>query len=63
MQIFNRWGQQIYEDYQNIGWDGRLRSGTIAPSGSYMYIIRIQPLTVPPSDEELYKGWLNLILD
>ena len=53
----------IFEEYQNIGWDGRLRSGVMASSGSYMYIIRIQPMTVPPSSEEIHKGWLNLILD
>ena len=63
MQIFNRWGQLIYEDYQNIGWDGRLRSGVMASPGSYMYITRIQPMTVPPSNEEIFKGWLNLIFN
>ena len=63
MQIFNRWGQLVYEDFQNIGWDGRLRSGVMASPGSYMYITRIQPMTVPPSDEEIFKGWLNLIFN
>lgn len=38
-QIFNRWGQLIFEsDDPNKGWDGRYPdSGQFAPAGSYAY--------------------------
>ena len=61
MKIFNRWGQLIFEDYYGIGWDGRLPSGLKASDGTYLYRITIQPLTIPASEIEEFKGFLQLI--
>ena len=61
MNIFNRWGQLIFEDYYGIGWDGRLPSGLKASDGTYLYRITIQPITIPASEIEEFKGFLQLI--
>ena len=40
MQIFNRWGQLVFEtDDINEGWDGRF-NGDIAPEGVYVWIAK-----------------------
>lgn len=37
MQIFNRWGEQVFETNDiNIGWDGYLK-GKLAPQGVYIW--------------------------
>ena len=61
LKIFNRWGQLIFEDYNGIGWDGRLPSGLKASDGTYLYQTTIQPLTIPTSEIEEFKGFLQLI--
>lgn len=61
MKIFNRWGQLVFEDNIGSGWDGRLGSGLKASPGNYLYFIEIQPMTIPPQDLEIHKGYLNLI--
>jgi len=40
MQIYNRWGERIYEteDAINGGWDGNFE-GNEAPQGAYVYIV------------------------
>ena len=60
MQIFNRWGQEIFSDFSGRGWDGRLPSGLRAKTGSYNFILEIQPLTRPISNSVIYKGNLEL---
>ena len=60
MRIFNRWGQQIFSDFSGRGWDGRLPSGLKAKTGSYNFILEIQPLTRPVSNSEIYKGNIEL---
>lgn len=38
LQIFNRWGVLIYESRNlNIGWDGYIGNGTLAPQGVYVW--------------------------
>ena len=63
MKIFNRWGQLIFEDYNGIGWDGRLPSGLKASDGTYLYRITIQPATIPISEDRRIEeeGFLQLI--
>ncbi|MEO0043015.1 MAG: hypothetical protein RL329_2463 [Bacteroidota bacterium] len=41
LQIFNRWGQLVFEtdDYFDE-WDGKDRNGKLVPEGGYFYIIR-----------------------
>lgn len=42
-QIINRWGQVIFQTENLKGtWDGRTITGTEAPDGVYMYIIKIK---------------------
>ena len=60
MKIFNRWGQLIFEDNNGIGWDGRL-PWFKSYDGTYLYRITIQPLTIPTSEIEEFKGFLQLI--
>ena len=39
MQIFNRWGQAVFESRKlNYGWDGYYR-GKVAPTDAYVYRI------------------------
>jgi len=39
IQVFNRWGQQIFEGYgSGEGWDGTW-NGKIVPTGSYVYTV------------------------
>ena len=39
LQVYNRWGQVVYEQAGNPQpWDGRLK-GTPLPGGAYYYII------------------------
>jgi len=52
--IYNRWGNKIYETKHNtIIWDGRTTSGEPCSDGTYFYIIQ--------SDEEQRKGHIQLI--
>ncbi len=40
MQVFNRWGRQIFETKDaRIGWDGKIK-GLMQQAGSYVYVIR-----------------------
>ncbi len=42
-EIFNRWGQKIFEWHTTNGdWDGRTASGVLAPSGTYYFIIKAE---------------------
>ncbi len=40
-EIFNRWGQKIYEWHTTNGaWDGRSASGVPCDNGTYYFVIR-----------------------
>jgi gliding motility-associated-like protein len=42
MQIFNRWGERIFESFdQKTGWDGYFR-GQLSPPGIYIYKIQLE---------------------
>jgi gliding motility-associated-like protein len=42
VQIFNRWGQALYEGGPGSDpWDGRTTEGNFVPAGSYIYIINL----------------------
>jgi gliding motility-associated-like protein len=54
VQIFNRWGQKLYEtdNYQNE-WDGT-HEGNILPDATYYYVITCE-------EERMYQGAINLM--
>lgn len=54
VQIFNRWGQLMFEtnDYQN-DWNGT-KDGEVLPDGAYYYVISC-------TDEREYQGVINLL--
>lgn len=59
VEVFNRWGQKLFaaDNYDNVNtvWKGTQKdSGTLAPSGTYFYIITLGNGTKP------IKGWLEL---
>jgi len=61
MQIFNRWGELLYETYNhNIGWDGTYGLyGNLVETGSYTYRIRYKVLN---NDEyKITVGHVNLL--
>jgi gliding motility-associated-like protein len=55
VEIFNRWGQQIYESmgYEQP-WDGTWH-GQLMPVGTYYYVIKTKPKDKP------YAGWVALL--
>src|SRR5690606_16791085 len=58
-EIFNRWGQKMFEWNGVKGyWDGRTQSGTEVPDGTYFYIIKAKGM----DDVEYFKkGAFSLI--
>lgn len=42
MQVFNRWGEMVFETFDvNVGWDGTYQNMK-SPSGIYTYVIRFK---------------------
>ena len=58
MQVFNRWGQQIFESAGSTQpWNGKDENGNEAPSGVYTYLIKV--LNDP--DKEIRTGTFTLV--
>lgn len=55
VQIFNRWGAQVYEtnSYDNT-WDGKSEGGDILPEGVYYYIIQCD-------DSVNFRGYITIV--
>ncbi len=57
VEIFNRWGQQVYSasNYNNedVVWNGESESGNELLSGTYFYVLETGGVT--------YKGYIELI--
>jgi gliding motility-associated-like protein len=55
VQIFNRWGTQVYEtnSYDNT-WDGKSEGGDILPEGVYYYIIQC-------NDNVSFRGYITIV--
>jgi gliding motility-associated-like protein len=62
IQIFNRWGQQIYESSDPLsGWDGTF-NGNVCPDDMYVYIVRYSHSTEISSDKRIIKrGTVTII--
>jgi gliding motility-associated-like protein len=58
LQIFNRWGQKLYEfSGPKASWDGKVPSGETAPEGTYFYFVKATGF----DDQEIEKhGTVNL---
>lgn len=66
IQIFNRWGNLMYENettdqFINIGWDGTdMRNGRPASEGTYYYVARVVYRGLTPQDEMQFSGHISL---
>jgi gliding motility-associated-like protein len=62
IQVFNRWGQQIYEsDDAKNGWDGTL-NGNPCPDDTYAYVVIYSMGTALSSGKEIVKRGIVTIL-
>jgi gliding motility-associated-like protein len=60
LTIYNRWGNKIFHsDNLNIGWDGLLGNGEIAPIDTYIYTIDMK--ATDSKYDYTYRGPLILI--
>ena len=58
MQIYNRFGELVFDNNNpEVGWDGKYK-GEIAPSGIYVYLIRYSK---PNHDIIQKKGIVTLV--
>lgn len=53
LQIFNRWGEQIFYSEKGEAWDGKN-----APTGAYFYVLRLTDFRGVPHN---YSGIIHLI--
>ncbi len=60
MQIYNRWGQIVFETKElDVGWNGRPNNvGLMSPIGSYVYLIKFQGAN---GDDFSKRGLINLL--
>lgn len=57
--LFNRWGMRIYEyDAVKIGWDGRTFGNSVAPDGTYYYLL---DATCIDGEKKEGQGFLHLV--
>lgn len=59
LDIYDRWGEHIFESHDlEFGWDGTVK-GAIAPVGTYIWVIGFKALD---NDEKfVFRGHVNLI--
>lgn len=58
LQVFNQWGEKVFEsNEQTRGWDGNYK-GTAQPSGVYIYVCAIQ---LDNGEKIIRKGAIHLI--
>jgi gliding motility-associated-like protein len=55
-EIFNRWGEKVFNGIKNEFWDGTYR-GNLQPPGVYLYKVEIES----PCGEEVKKGQVMLL--
>ena len=49
LEIYNRWGNLIYQNSNGNRWDGKTNSGKDVPQGTYFYILKIGETTITKS--------------
>ena len=55
VQVFNRWGQLVFETRDpNISWDGKFNN-RLLPTGTYIYIININ------NNDKTYNGTVTIV--
>lgn len=55
-KVYNRWGNLLYDnETPDLGWDGRLSNGDVAPAEVYTYIVKVAGI------EDVFKGTVTLI--
>ncbi len=59
MQIYNRWGQLMYETNNGKGWDGKI-AGEIVAEGVYMYIITVDSYNNNANAVKRLKGTVTI---
>ncbi len=57
IEVYNRWGERVYYEEGNNGWDGNFKAEP-APEAVYLYLIKAQ---CTGEDEKLYKGNVTLL--
>ncbi|RYD82108.1 MAG: hypothetical protein EOP53_04580, partial [Sphingobacteriales bacterium] len=60
MQIFNRWGQMVYETNSGKPWDGKM-SGDYVLEGVYMYIISVDSYNKNVNSIKRVKGTVTIL--
>lgn len=59
MQIYNRWGEMVYETRDHlVDWDGTYE-GNICPDGTYIWKIRLKAKNV--DDVKTYAGHVIIL--
>jgi len=59
MNIFDRWGEKIHSDYNQIGWNGvHQKTNVKCPEGVYIYDIYIEDIF---GDFHRYIGNVSLL--
>ena len=61
LQVYNRWGEKVYESNDlNAAWDGTYK-GQAAPLDTYVYYVSISYNTATDAETKKYKGSVVLI--
>ncbi len=60
-QIFNQWGEMVFESYDvSMPWDGTY-NGVIVPDGTYSYVVRYSPCHQKDYDKKVFTGFINIL--
>jgi gliding motility-associated-like protein len=57
MNVFNRWGEQLFKSTNTSGWDGKYM-GEISQEGVYVFLIKVKSKR---NKWFYYKGTLTLL--
>ncbi len=57
IEVYDRWGELLFFENGNTGWDGNYNNNKV-PEGVYLYIIRVD---CGDGTEKMYKGNISLI--